>query len=85
MSEKLIKMQVFLGFEPNLLSNSEAEWSLVVPKPKVYVEMAGTIDVAAKIWVNWALAKKKRGKLLKMDVFLGFKPFLLSSNEAERR
>ena len=46
---KLIKMQVFLGFEPFLLSNSEAEWIVVVPTPQVQVQMIGTIDVAVRI------------------------------------
>ena len=34
-SGKLIKMHVFLGFEPFLLSNSEAEWRDVVPAPQM--------------------------------------------------
>ena len=45
--------------------------------------MAGTIDVAVSIWVYRALAKIMSGKLLKMHVFLGFEPLLLSNSEFE--
>ena len=34
-SGKLIKLRVFLSFEPFLLSNSEAEWREVVPTTQV--------------------------------------------------
>ena len=54
---KLIKMHVFLGFEPILCSNREAERRVVVPKPQMLSHMAGTIDVAVRIWVYWPLAK----------------------------
>ena len=48
MGGKLIKMHVFLGFEPFLLSNSEAEWREVVPIPQVYVNAVGTINLAVR-------------------------------------
>ena len=48
MSGRLIKMQVFLGFESFLLSNSENEWREVVPTPKVEIHIAGTVDVAVR-------------------------------------
>ena len=47
-SGKLIKLPVFLGFEPFLLSNSEAEWREVVRTPQVYVSAAGTINLAVR-------------------------------------
>ena len=49
MSGKLIELHVFLAFELFLLSNSEAEWKVVVPKPQEYVQMVGTIHVAVRI------------------------------------
>ena len=49
MSGKLINMHIFLGFEPFLLSNCEAERKIIVPKPHVKVHMAGTIDVVVRI------------------------------------
>ena len=48
-SGNLIKLPVFLGFEPFLLSNSESEWREVVSTPLVWVQMLGTIDVAVII------------------------------------
>ena len=33
--QKTIKLNVFLGFEPFLLSNCEAERRIIVPKPQV--------------------------------------------------
>ena len=35
MSRKLLKMNIFLGFEHFLCSNKEAERKLVVPKPQM--------------------------------------------------
>ena len=49
MSGNLLKMHVFLGFEPFLSSNNEAELRVVVPSPQLYVQMAGTTDVAVRI------------------------------------
>ena len=49
MSGALLKMHVFLGFEPFLLSKNEAEWRVVVPSPQLYVQIAVTIDVAVRI------------------------------------
>ena len=57
----------------------------LIPEPHVWIHMAGTVDVAARVWVYWALAKKMSGKLIKMNVLLGFEPFLLSSSEAKWR
>ena len=48
MSVKLIKMDVFLGFEPFMLSSSEVEWSVAVPTPQVYVNAAGAINLAVR-------------------------------------
>ena len=78
-------MHVFLVFEQFLLSNIDADWRVEVPTPQVWVQVAGKFDMADRIWVNWALAEKMSGKLIKMQVSLGFEPFLLSKNEAERR
>ena len=52
MSGKLIKIHVFLvflGFEPFLLSNSEAEWRLVVSTPQVLVYLAGTVNLVVEL------------------------------------
>ena len=49
MSGKLIKMHVFLGFEPFLLSNSEAEWRVVVSTPQVLVYLAGTVNLVVEL------------------------------------
>ena len=49
MSGKLIKMHVFLEFEPFLCSNRETERRVVVQTPQVQEHMAATIDVAVKI------------------------------------
>ena len=57
MSGKLIIMHVFLGFEPYLLTSSEAECRVAVSASHFKVDMAGTVDVNARVWVSWALAK----------------------------
>ena len=52
MSGKIIKLYVFLvflGFEPFLLSNSEAEWRLVVSTPQVLVYLAGTVNLVVEL------------------------------------
>ena len=60
MSGKLIIMHVFLGFEPYLLTSSEAECRVAVSASHFKVHMAGTVDVNARVWVSWALAKNER-------------------------
>ena len=45
--------------------------------------MAGTIYVAFKIWIDWALTKKMSGKSIKIHVFPWYKPLLLSNRIAE--
>ena len=47
MSGKLIIMHVFLGFEPYLLTSSEAEYRVAVSASHFKVQMAGTVDVNA--------------------------------------
>ena len=42
-------MHVFLGFEPFLLSNSEAERRVVVPIFKAWVHMVGRNELAVRI------------------------------------
>ena len=44
----------FLGLQ------TEAIFVFLIPKPRLEVQMAGTVDAAARVWVNWALAKNKR-------------------------
>ena len=85
MSWKLIKIDIFLGFEHFLLSNSEAEWIVVVATPQVQVQLIGTIYVDVRIWVYWALAKRNERKPIKNARFSWFWAFLLSKNEAEWR
>ena len=77
MSRNLIKLQVFLGFEPFLLSNSEAEWIVVVPTPQVQVQLIGTIYVDVRIWVYWALAKRNERKPIKNARFSWFWAFFV--------
>ena len=50
MSGKLIKMHVFLVFEPFLLSK-RSRVGVVVPRPQVKVKMAGKIDAFVRIGV----------------------------------
>ena len=146
MSGNLLKLHVFLGFEPFSLPNREAEWRLVGPLPHVcrfkwlvqltlLSEFEFTEHCLAKInerktnknarfswfwaffaiknwsivegsnsktsnlgpngWYNWLgcqnefectdVSKNLSGKLIKVQVFLGFEHFLLSGSEAERR
>ena len=47
--------------------------------------MVGTVDVAARVRVYWASAKKIEGETKRMHVSLGFEPYLLSNSEAEWR
>ena len=82
MSGKLIKMQVSLGFEPFLLSKSEAERRVVVPTPRVYVQMAGTYLCGRQNLSLLSVSEKFERKTIKKHVFLGFEPFLLSNSEA---
>ena len=51
MSGKLIIMHVFLGFEPYLLTSSEAECRVAVSASHFKVHMAGTVDVNARVFV----------------------------------
>ena len=44
----------FLGLQ------TQAIFIFLIPKPRFEVQMAGTVDAAARVWVNWALAKNKR-------------------------
>ena len=44
--------------------------------------MTGTVDVAVRIGNYRALAKKISGKIIKMQVFLGFERFLFSNSVA---
>ena len=75
-SGKIIKMQVFLGFERFLFSNSVAvECSSHNTSGVVPHVMAGTIDVAVRVWVYWALAKKISGNLIECTFFLVLSPF----------
>ena len=82
-SGKPNRMCVFLGFEPFLLSNSEAEWRDVVPAPQMQFHLARTW--LSKFEFIQRQQKKISGKLIKLPVFLGFEPFLLSNSEAEWR
>ena len=49
MSGKLIKMHVFIGFEPFLLSYSEAERIVEVPTTQVCIHMAVKLDMVVRI------------------------------------
>ena len=48
----------------------------------MFKSMAGTVDVAPELEFSECYQKKMSGKLKKNAVCLGFKPFLLSTNEA---
>ena len=50
----------FSWFEPYLLTSSEAECRVAVSASHFKVHMAGTVDVNARVWVSWALAKNER-------------------------
>ena len=76
-------MHVFLGFEPYLLTSSQAKCRVSVSTSHFKVHMAATVDVNARVWVSWALAKNMSGKQIEMQVLLGFEPFSLSSSVAE--
>ena len=49
MSGKLIIMHVFLGFEPYLLTSSQAKCRVAVSTSHFKVHMAGTVEVNARV------------------------------------
>ena len=67
-------MHVFLGFEPYLLTSSQAKCRVAVSTSHFKVHMAGTVEVNARVWVSWALAKNepKTNKITRFSRFSWF-------------